>query len=49
MRGYGNAERKSDDAIVDREEKRARENSSIGFPREASGERMKVVAGRGPL
>lgn len=54
MRGYGNAERKSDDAIVDREgaaggKKRTKENSSTGFPREASGEGMKVMAGRGPL
>lgn len=49
MRGYGNVERKSDDATADRRsgEERTKESSSTGFLTEARGERMKVVAGGG--
>lgn len=53
MRGDGNAERKSDGAKegarVGEEKERAKESSSTGFLRAASGERMKMAAGRGPL
>lgn len=53
MRGDGNAERKNDGAKdgagVGEGKERTKESSSTGFLRAASGERMKMAAGRGPL